>query len=76
MDLAQAVKQLVPLQLLIPNRRKPLAVDTRCVAEIFVVATTHGDAIVWSEPFWCDKPTTPVVHIAYAKPLFQGDAHR
>jgi hypothetical protein len=76
MDLAQAIKQLVPLQLLIPNPRKPLDLEARCVAEIFLVETTHGSAVVWLEPYWCDKPDEPVVQVVYAQPVRRGAADR
>jgi hypothetical protein len=76
MDLAEAIKQLVPLQVLIPNPRKPLELNAHCVAEIFLAGTTHGNAVVWLEPGWCDEPDRAVVHVAYAEPIRRGDADR
>lgn len=76
MDLAKAIEQLVPLQVLLPNRRKPLELDAHCVAEMFLVGTTHGNAVVWLEPGWCDKPEEAVVQVAYAEPVRRGDADR
>jgi hypothetical protein len=76
MDLAEAIKQLVPLQVRIPNPKKPLDLDPHYAAEVFVVDTAHGAAVVWLDPFWCDKPDDPVVHIAYAEPIRQRDEER
>jgi len=76
MDFAEAINQLVPLQVLIPNPRKPLELDAHCVAEMFLVGTTHGNAVVWLEPSWCDKPDEAVVQVAYAQPIRRGDADR
>jgi hypothetical protein len=76
MDLAEAIKQLIPLQLRIPDPRKPLELDTRYAAEVFVVETALGRGVVWLEPFWCDKPDDAVARIAYAKPLPQENTDR
>jgi hypothetical protein len=76
MDLAEAIKRLVPLQILLPNPRKPLELDAHCVAEMFLVGTTHGGAVVWLEPGWCDKPDESAVQIAYAQPVHRGEADR
>ena len=76
MDLAEAIKQLVPLQLRIPNPKKPLELDTRYAAEVFVVETVQGSAVVWVEPFWCDKRDERVAQIAYAAPSRHGEAER
>lgn len=72
MDLAEAIKQLVPLQLRIPNPQKPLDLDTHYAAEVFLADSAHGPAVVWIDPFWCDKPDASLVHIAYAEPSRQG----
>jgi hypothetical protein len=76
MDLAEAIKQLIPLQVRIPNPRKPLDLDAHCAAEVFLVETPQGIAVVWVEPYWCDKPDETVAHIAYAAPVCLGDEPR
>ncbi len=76
MDLAEAIRQLVPLQLRIPDPRKPLELDTHCAAEVFVVETVQGMGVIWVEPFWCVKPEEPVARIAYAAPVRQGGLDR
>jgi hypothetical protein len=76
MHLADAIRQLTPLQVRIPNRHKPLELDTHCAAEVFLVETAQGAAVVWVEPFWCEKPEETVARIAYADPIVQGDAPR
>lgn len=76
MDLAEAITQLVPLQLRIPDPKKPLDLATHYAAEVFLADTSHGTAVVWIEPFWCDKPDTPVARIAYAVPTRQGSEDR
>lgn len=68
MDFTQAIKQLLPLQVRIPNPRKPLQLETHYVAEVFLAETPKGVAVVWLDPYWCEKPDAVVVHIAYAKP--------
>ncbi len=76
MNLAEAIRQFVPLELCIPNPRKPLELDSRCAAEVFVVETSHGPGVVWLEPFWCEKPDEQVAHIAYVDPTRHGDTDR
>lgn len=76
MDLTEAVKQLLPLQLRLPYPHKPLTLDTRYAAEVFVVETVRGTAVVWIDPDWCDKPDEQTVHIAYATPVRQADTDR
>jgi hypothetical protein len=76
MDLAEAIKQLVPLQIRLPNRRKPLDLEPHYAAEVFLTETTHGLAMVWMDAFWCDGPDEDVVHIAYADPAGHGDGER
>lgn len=76
MDLADAIKQLVPLQVRLPNPKKPLDLDAHYAAEVFLAETTHGLAVVWLDPYWCDKPDAGVAHIAYADPARQRDAER
>ncbi|WP_295887969.1 hypothetical protein [uncultured Thiohalocapsa sp.] len=76
MDLAEAIKKLVPLQVRIPNPRKPLDLEAHYAAEVFLAETPHGVAVIWLGPYWCDKPDTAVAHIAYAEPVRQGSAER
>jgi len=75
-ELDQALKERLPLQIRIPNRRKPLVTDTRAVAEVFLVETTHGPAVVWLDPFWCGMPPEEACHIAYATPHPVAEAER
>jgi hypothetical protein len=76
MDLTEAIRLLVPLQLRVPNPRRPLELDTRCAAEVFLVQTAHGKAVIWVEPFWCDQLDQPVARISYAEPIRSGAADR
>ena len=76
MELKDAIRQLIPLQVQIPNPRKPLQLVAHCTAEVFVVDTTRGPAIVWVDPFWCERPNEATCHIAYAEPRAQSDPER
>jgi hypothetical protein len=76
MELAEAIKQLVPLQVLIPNRHRPLDIEAHYAAEVFLVNSPTGVAVVWIEPFWCNKPDEPVASIAYAAPLRVDERER
>jgi hypothetical protein len=76
MELAEAVRQLTPLQLQIPNVRHPLQLQAHCAAEVFLVETTCGAAVVWVETFWCKAETDRVARIAYASPRRQGTRDR
>jgi hypothetical protein len=69
MELAEAIRQLTPLQVRIPNRHKPLELDAHYAAEVFLVETAQGVAVVWLEPFWCDRSGETVARIAYADPI-------
>lgn len=68
MELAEAIRRLIPLQLKIPNPRKPLQLKAHCVADAFLVETGCGPAVAWVEAFWCKSETDRVAHIAYAQP--------
>jgi hypothetical protein len=68
MELIEAIEQLVPLQVPIPNPRKPLRLVAHCAAEVFIVETSHGPAVVWVDTFWCKRANETVCHIAYAEP--------
>ncbi|WP_462322207.1 hypothetical protein [Halochromatium sp.] len=76
MDLADAIRSLIPLQLLIPNPRKPLQLKAHCAADTFLVETTQGAAVVWVEAFWCKEPSERVARIAYARPRHDGFRER
>jgi len=76
MDLAEAIRQLIPLQVCIPNPTRPLEVVPHCAAEVFIVETERGPAVVWLDAFWCKHPDTRVCHIAYATPRARKDADR
>ncbi|WP_295539676.1 hypothetical protein [uncultured Thiohalocapsa sp.] len=76
MDLTQAIKQFLPLQVRMPNPRKPLELDTHYAAEVFLAETPQGAAVIWLDPYWCDQPDAGTVHIAYAAPVALGDAER
>jgi hypothetical protein len=68
MELAEAIQESLPLQVLLPNPRRPLQIEPHLVAEVFVVDTSYGPAVVWLEPFWCGSPDPQVCRIAYASP--------
>lgn len=76
MDLADAIRSLTPLQLQIPDRRRPLQLKAHCVADAFLVETKQGPAVVWVEAFWCKEQTGPVARIAYAQPQQTGSTER
>jgi hypothetical protein len=65
---SDALRQGTPLQIYLPNRYKPLQVTPRPIAEAFLVATDHGEALVWLDPYWCDPERNDACHVAYAKP--------
>jgi hypothetical protein len=66
MELAEAIKRLIPLQVVLPDRRHPLTTVAQYAAEVFLADTTAGPAVIWLEPFWCERPES--CHIAYAQP--------
>lgn len=72
MEFQEALKKRLPLQIRLPNPRRPLESGVRHVAEAFLVDTTQGPAVVWLDPFWCGGLPEQVCHIAYASP--RGDA--
>lgn len=76
MEFDEAVKQGVALQICIPNRRRPLETAVRAVAEVFLVETTYGPAVVWLDPYWCDAPPEESCHIAYATPRRASESER
>jgi hypothetical protein len=76
MELSDAIKQLVPLLVLLPERRQPLQLASHYAAEVFLVETDYGQAVVWVDPFWCDQLTEPVCHIAYAYPVGDPEGER
>jgi hypothetical protein len=76
MELIEAIKQLVPLQLPIPNPRKPMQLVAHCPAEVFLVHTDRGPAVVWVDTFWCERPNESVCHIAYAVPRTSSSPDR
>ncbi|KAA6186882.1 hypothetical protein F2Q65_03005 [Thiohalocapsa marina] len=76
MELAEAIRQLVPLQMRMPDPKHPLTLRTHCVAEVFLVGTSHGQAVVWLDPFWCRPDAGASSHIAYAMPRFDPERAR
>jgi hypothetical protein len=72
MKFSEAIKRRLPLQLRLPDRYNPLETVVRYVAEVFLVETTHGPAIVWLDPFWNENSPDASCHIAYVRP--DGDA--
>lgn len=66
MELAEAIKRLIPLQVVLPDRRHPLTTVAQYAAEVFLADTTAGAAVIWLDPFWCQHPDG--CHIAYAQP--------
>jgi hypothetical protein len=71
MELAEAIQLLTPLQVRLPDRTHPLQTAARPAAEVFLVDTTDGPAVVWLDPFWCREPGG-AWHIAYASPRSNG----
>jgi len=76
MELSDALRQLIPLQVRIPNPRNPLEMIPHCAAEVFLVDTEHGAAVVWLDAFWCERPQSRVCHIAYATPYRHASGER
>ncbi|KAA6185525.1 hypothetical protein F2Q65_08585 [Thiohalocapsa marina] len=76
MELADAIRQHIPLQIRLPDPRRPLVLDSRYVAEAFLVQTRHGPGLVWLDAFWCKWPDLEVCHIAYATPVAKDDEQR
>ncbi|MCF7982834.1 MAG: hypothetical protein K9L70_00365 [Thiohalocapsa sp.] len=76
MELTDAIKLLVPLQVRMPQRTRPLQLCSHYAAEVFVVETVNGRGVVWVDPYWCDKPSDAVCHIAYARPAGDADDNR
>ena len=76
MDFHEAIKNRVPLQVRLPNPKRPLVSGVRAVAEVFLVETTQGPAVVWLDPFCCGEPPEQACHIAYANPRSNGRADR
>jgi len=73
MELAEAIKRRLPLQVRLPDRQRPLETAVQYAAEVFLVETAQGPGVVWLDPFWCDSsppPPTKICHISYAKPWF------
>lgn len=68
MELCEAVRKLVPLQIRLPDRRRPLTLIVRGVAELFIAETTQGPAVIWLETFWCKSQPSGRCYIAYAAP--------
>jgi hypothetical protein len=76
MNLEEALALGFPLQVQVPDRRKPLTTRIHYAAEVFLVDTTHGPAVIWLEPFWCEAAAAEACHIAYASPASNGSAMR
>jgi hypothetical protein len=68
MEFTEALKRHIPLQVRIPDRTKPLETLARYAAEVFLVETQQGPAVVWIDPFWCERSAAESYHIAYASP--------
>jgi hypothetical protein len=91
MELADAIKRLMPLQVQMPDPKSPLQLQAVPAAEVFLVETVVGAAVVWLDLFWCASECgdpEPAVnaplpsskasrcHIAYAVPRPQSGADR
>jgi hypothetical protein len=76
MEFRGALQKQLPLQIRIPNPRKPLELLIRPVAEVFLVETTLGPGVVWLDPYWCGETAEASCHIAYASPQSVPGAER
>ena len=65
MELTEAIRQLIPLQVQLPNRRRPLQWQSHVAAEVFLAESKHGPCVIWLDPFWCDHAEGGT-HVAYA----------
>lgn len=70
MEFSDALKRGIPLQIRLPNPKRPLETNVRAVAEVFLVETRQGPAVVWLDPFWCDASPKDAFHIVYASPRY------
>jgi hypothetical protein len=52
MELADAIKCLMPLQVEIPYPKRPLQLQGVPAAEVFLVESVRGAAVVWLDLFW------------------------
>jgi hypothetical protein len=68
MELTEAVKRHLPLQVRLPDRTKPLESLVLYAAEVFLVETGQGPAVIWLDPFWCERAAAESCHIAYVSP--------
>jgi hypothetical protein len=71
-ELADAIQRLIPLQVRLPNRYRPLTDTARYAAELYLALTSRGRAVIWLDGFWCDKDPLDACHIAYAQPQPQA----
>jgi hypothetical protein len=76
MEFAEALRRRLPLQVRLPVHSNPLKTNVRYAAEVFMVETAFGPAVVWLDPFWCNDPTKLSCHIAYASPKEDADNER
>lgn len=67
-ELAETIQRLIPLQVRLPNRYRPLSYTARYAAELYLAMTGKGRAVIWLDAFWCDKAPLDACHIAYAEP--------
>jgi len=68
MQLSEALQQGAALQIRLPNQYQPLQVQARPIGEAFLVATDHGEAFAWLDPYWCGLLGRDICHIVYANP--------
>jgi hypothetical protein len=56
MELAEAIKRRLPLQVLLPDRSHPMRLQSHATAEMFLAETAHGPVVIWVDLGWCDVP--------------------
>lgn len=66
MELAEAIKRLIPLQVRLVDRKRPFETVPHYAAEVFLADTAYGPAVIWLDPFWWEQAAS--LHAAYAEP--------
>lgn len=74
MELDEAIKRLIPLQVRLVNRQSPIEPVPYYAAEVFLADTKYGAAVIWLDPFWFEEAGR--CHITYADPRWDEATNR
>jgi len=72
---ARSVTSRLPWTVVL-GHREPMQLVAHCPAEVFVVHTDRGPAVVWVETSWCERPNESACRIAYAEPRTSSNPDR